>query len=205
MSTTTAPMSTHGGQLRVPVGAHDHAAGPADAPVSLVEYGDYQCPHCGRAHPIVQAIQARLGDRLRFVFRNFPLTEIHPQALSAAIAAESVGAHAGEEAFWRMHHAIFAHQQDSRTALSDRRLAQYAAEAGGDPAQVERDLETVAHEERVRADFMGGVRSGVNGTPTFFVNGARFDGDWTDAGAFAAALEHEAARVREGRGTDAHR
>lgn len=202
---TAVPMSTHGGQLRVPVGVHDHAAGPADAPVTLVEYGDYQCPHCARAHPIVQALQARLGDRLRVVFRNFPLTEIHPQALSAALAAESVGAHGGEEAFWRMHHAIFAHQQDSRTALSDRHLLEYVAEAGGDPARVARDLETVAHEERVRADFMGGVRSGVNGTPTFFVNGIRFDGDWTDERAFGDALERLADAVGEERGADAHR
>lgn len=208
MTSTTVPMSTHGGQLRVPVGAADHALGPADAPVTLVEYGDYQCPHCRRAHPIVLALQARLGDRLRFVFRNFPLTEIHPQALAAAIAAESVAAHAGEDAFWRMHHLIFEHQQDSANALSDRHLARYATEAGGDATQVERDLDVAAHEARVRGDFMGGVRSGVNGTPTFFVNGARYNDDWTDAAAFAAALEREAdaaAATTGERGADAHR
>ena len=178
--------------LRIPVGEHDHAQGPTDAPVTLVEYGDFQCPHCGRAYPIVREIQQRLGDRLRFVFRNFPLTEIHPQALHAAQAAESVGAQLGEAGFWRMHGAIFEHQQDSRTALSDRHLARYAGEAGADADAVLRDLESGAHVERVEADFSGGVRSGVNGTPTFFVNGARYDGDWTDVDAFAAALERAA-------------
>lgn len=179
-------------QLRIPVGEQDHAQGRADAPVTLVEYGDYQCPHCGRAHPIVRQVQQRLGDRLRFVFRNFPLTEIHPQALQAAEAAESAGAHGGEAAFWAMHDAIFEHQQDSRTALSDRHLLEYAKDVGADTAAMARDLEAGAHEARVRADFMGGVRSGVNGTPTFFVNGMRFDGDWTDVDAFVAALERAA-------------
>jgi protein-disulfide isomerase len=160
--------------------------------VTLVEYGDYECPHCGRAHPIVQAVQARLGDRLRFVFRNFPLTEIHPHALHAAEAAESVGAQLGDAGYWRMHDAIFEHQQDSRTALSDRHLAQYAAAVGAEPDRVLRDLEADAHVARIEADFTGGVRSGVNGTPTFFVNGVRYDGDWTDVDAFAAALERAA-------------
>ena len=178
--------------LRIPVGESDHAQGPADAPVTLVEYGDFQCPHCARAHPVVQEIQRRLGDRLRFVFRHFPLTEIHPQAQHAAQAAESAGAQLGDEGFWRMHDAIFEHQQDSRTALSDRHLARYAAEVGVDAEALLRDLASDAHVERIQADFSGGVRSGVNGTPTFFVNGARFDGDWTDVDAFAAALERAA-------------
>jgi protein-disulfide isomerase len=186
------PMSRQGGWLRVPVHAVDHALGAADAAVTLVEYGDYQCPHCARAHPVVQEIRGRLGDRLRFVFRNFPLTEIHPNALHAAEAAESVAAHAGEEAFWRMHHAIFAHQRDSRTALHDSHLAQYAAEAGAEGDAVLRDLDAGTHEERVRAEFMGGIRSGVNGTPTFFVNGRRFDGDWMDGRALEQALAQAA-------------
>jgi protein-disulfide isomerase len=175
--------------LRPPVGAADHAQGPADAPVTLVEYGDYECPHCARAHPVVQAVRARLGDRLRFVFRNFPLTEIHPHALHAAEAAESVGAQLGEAGYWPMHDAIFEHQQDSRTALSDRHLAEYATAVGADGARVLADLEGDAHVERVQADFSSGVRSGVNGTPTFCVNGARYDGNWTDADAFATDLE----------------
>ena len=174
--------------LRVPVTAADHAQGPADAPVTLVEYGDYQCPYCGRAHPIVEALRERFGERLRFVFRNFPLTEIHPQALHAAQAAEAVAARHGEEAFWRMHHAIFAHQK----ALLDRHLGEYAASAGADAGAVLRDVAAGAHVARVEADFAGGVRSGVNGTPTFFIDGARFDGDWRDLEAFAAALERAA-------------
>ena len=189
--------------LRVPVADGDHAQGPADAPVTLVEYGDYECPHCGRAHPVVQAVRRRMGDRLRFVFRHFPLTEIHPHALHAAQAAESAGAQGqalgvGEAAFWATHDAIFEHQQDSPAALSDRHLAQYAADAGADAGRVLADLAADAYADRIQADFSGGVRSGVNGTPTFFVNGARFDGDWTEPGAFAAALER-VARERAGR------
>jgi protein-disulfide isomerase len=181
-----------GAQLRVPVGANDHAQGPADAPVTLVEYGDYQCPYCGRAYPIVKALQQRLGDRLRFVFRNFPITEIHEHALHAAEAAETAGALGGEPAFWAMHDAIYEHQQDSGAALGDRKLAQYAAALGIDAARVTSEIESGAREARVHADFMGGIRSGVNGTPTFFVNGTRFDGDWTDVDEFAQVLERAA-------------
>jgi protein-disulfide isomerase len=174
------------------VGARDHALSSADAPVTLVEYGDYQCPHCYRAHPIVLSLVKRLGDNLRFVFRNFPLTEIHPDALHAAEAAESVSAHAGEDAFWKMHNLIYEHQQDSDDALDDAHLVRYAATAGADPAQVQQDLDGEAFQERVRSDFMSGVRSGVNGTPTFFINGVRFEGDWTNVASFAAALDEAA-------------
>lgn len=163
----------------------DHVAGRADAPITLVEYGDYQCPHCGRAHPIVRAMQQQLGDRLRFVFRNFPLTEIHPDALHAAEAAESVSAHSGVDAFWAMHHTVFSHQH----ALGDEDLARYAATSGGNANQTLADLAGDAFEERVKSDFLTGVRSGVNGTPTFFINGVRFEGNWTDPEEFAAALE----------------
>ena len=180
------------GTLRPPVGEGDHVLGPADAPVTLVEYGDYQCPHCYRAHPIVLALAKKLGDKLRFVFRNFPLTEMHPDALHAAEAAESVAAHAGNGAFWKMHHLIYEHQQDSDDALDDAHLVRYAATAGADPAEVTRDLETDAFEERVKSDFMSGVRSGVNGTPTFFINGVRFEGEWLNVNAFAAALDEAA-------------
>lgn len=182
-------MSSHSGSLQPAVSAHDHAQGLADAPVTLVEYGDYQCPHCFRAFPIVQELQRRLGNRLRFVFRNFPLSEAHPEALHAAQAAESVGVHSGEEAFWKMHDAIYTHQQDSEWALDDAHLARYAKAVGADPALVTADLLAEAHQARVRADFMSGVRSGVNGTPTFFINGVRFDGNWTDVDAFEDALK----------------
>ena len=183
-------MSEHvQGTLRTGVGDADHVLGPADAPVTLVEYGDYQCPHCYRAHPIVAAVRKKLGAKLRFVFRNFPLVEIHPNAMHAAEAAESVGAHTGAGAFWAMHDAIYKHQQDSDDALDDEHLVRYARAAGADPNVVQRDLDGDVFEAHVRADFMGGLRSGVNGTPTFFINGVRFDGDWTNAGTFSSALQ----------------
>lgn len=183
--------------LRAPVSENDHVRGNASAPVTLVEYGDFECPHCARAHPVVHEVQRRFGARLRFVFRNFPLTEIHPHAMHAAEAAEAVASLGGADAYWRMHDAIFAHAQESQHALSDRHLVQWASESGVEGAEVERALAIDAYEERVRADFMGGVRSGVNGTPTFFINGVRFDGDWSDAGTFAQLLDRAAARVRE--------
>lgn len=182
-------MSAHKqGTLRPDVSDADHRIGADNAPVTLVEYGDYQCPHCFRAHPIVTAVRKQLESQLRFVFRNFPLTEIHPEALHAAEAAESVAASKGDAAYWAMHDLIFEHLQDSDDALDDAHLVQYAAAAGADPKRVQRDLDDATFEERVRTDFMSGVRSGVNGTPTFFINGVRFEGDWTSTTAFVAAL-----------------
>lgn len=175
--------------LRPDVRDSDHVLGSSDAPVTLVEYGDYECPYCYRAHPIIQTLREQLGDRLRFVFRNFPLTEIHAHALRAAQAAESVAARAGDRQFWLMHDAIFVHQQDSPDALDDAHLMDYAKSAGADPRLVQQDLDDSRYVDRVRADFMSGVRSGVNGTPTFFIKRARFDGDWTNVAEFTAALE----------------
>jgi protein-disulfide isomerase len=175
-------------RLRTPVSPDDHVLGPADAPVTLVEYGDYQCPYCGQAHPILEALQERLGDRMRLVFRNFPLAELHPNATHAAEAAESVAEQAGNDAFWAMHDALYEHQH----ALDDGHLVRYAEAAGAAGRQVMSDIASLAHEERIRADFMSGVRSGVNGSPTFYINGERFEGDWTDVEAFAAALEDAA-------------
>lgn len=171
--------------LRLPVSARDHVLGPADAPVTLVEYGDFECPYCRMAHHILPAVRERLGERLRFVFRNFPLSEIHPHAHRAAEAAESVAVLAGEDAYWHMHDALFRHQR----ALDDDALEAYASEAGADSAAVRWHLQSGAHVDRVEADFASGVRSGANGTPTFFINGTRFDGDWRDVEAFVAALE----------------
>ena len=172
-------------RLTMPVGKRDHAQGPADAPVTLVEYGDYECPHCGRAYPIVKEVQRRLGSKLRFVFRNFPLSESHPHAQHAAEAAEAAAA---PGRFWEMHDTLYEHQQ----ALDDRHLAGYAAKLGLDAKTFEQELHAHAHKARVREDFMSGVRSGVNGTPTFFINGVRFDDSWdpdtlTDALKAAAA------------------
>jgi formate-nitrite transporter family protein len=178
-----------GAQLRPPVGEADHVSGPDDAPVTLVEYGDFECPHCGRAYPIVESVRRQLGNRLRFVYRHFPLTEIHPHAHHAAEAAESAGA---QGKFWEMHHALFEHQD----ALDDPSLVRHAGELGLDSARVARDLESGMYRDRVRDDFRSGVRSGANGTPTFFVNGERYDGPWFEEAAFLRDLR-EAADVAE--------
>jgi protein-disulfide isomerase len=169
------------GTLSLPVGPRDHAQGPDSAPVTLVEYGDYQCPHCGRAYPIVKAVQERLGARLRFVFRNFPLRTIHPHAEHAAEAAEAAAPHGR---FWEMHDALFEHQ----SALDDEHLGRYAEALGLDRARFDRELRDGTYARRVREDFTSGVRSGVNGTPSFFINGRRYDGVW-DEKHLAEALE----------------
>jgi protein-disulfide isomerase len=171
--------------LTAPVDAErDHTQGPADAPVTLVEYGDYECPYCGRAHPIVKEVQERLGDRLRFVFRNFPITTSHPRAEQAAEAAEAAGA---QGRFWEMHDLIYENQP----RLSDGDLRDYADQVGLDIERFDRELADHAYAERVREDFMSGVRSGVNGTPTFFINGARYDEPY-DVETLTAALERAA-------------
>lgn len=184
----------HGPTLVLPVGDRDHAQGLANAPVTLVEYGDYECPYCGRAHPIVKAVQKALGPRLRFVFRNFPLSEMHPNAANAAEAAEA----AGEQGkFWEMHDALFEHQG----ALRSRDLVARAASLGLDSDRIADQLKSHAHEDRVREDFMSGVRSGVNGTPTFFINGERYDGSWDRQdliAALEAAIEVNAAADKRG-------
>lgn len=168
-------------KLSLPVGERDHIQGPADAPVTLVEYGDYECPYCGQAYPIVQAVQEKMGNRLRFVFRNFPLSELHPHAQHAAEAAEIAG---GQGKFWEMHDYLFENQR----SLWDNRLKEYAEGLGLDGARFQSDLEAHTYQERVREDFLSGVRSGVNGTPTFFINGQRHDDSW-DEETLLAALE----------------
>jgi protein-disulfide isomerase len=176
--------TSEGARLTPPVGERDHAQGPADAPVTLVEYGDYECPYCGAAYPIVKELQRRLGDRLRFVFRNFPLTNAHPHAEHAAEAAEAAGA---QGSFWEMHDYLYEHQ----TALADRSLEQYAGAVGLDVDRFDRDMTGQLYTDRVREDFVGGVRSGVNGTPTFFINGVRHDGSY-DLATLLDALERAA-------------
>ena len=177
-----------GGRLTPPVSDQDHAQGGAKARVTLLEYGDYECPHCGRAYPIVKRVQQRLGDRLRFVFRNFPLSEMHPHAEHAAEAAESVAGVKGNEAFWAMHDLIFEHQREGEAALGDAGLARLGAKVGASAETVTQDLQSGHYRARVRDDFMSGVRSGVNGTPTFFINGVRYDDSW-DEESLVAALE----------------
>ncbi len=160
-----------GPHLTVPVGARDHTQGAPDAPVTLVEYGDYQCPFCGRAYPIVKSLQKRMGAKLRFVFRNFPLNNIHPSAEDAAETAESA---ATEGKFWEMHDMIFENQGE----LEIDNLLVYAKRLKLNVKRVESELESHAQRPRVKEDFKSGIRSGVNGTPTFFINGVRFDGNW---------------------------
>ncbi|HTO09724.1 MAG TPA: thioredoxin domain-containing protein [Myxococcota bacterium] len=166
-------------KLRPPVGPEDHAQGSADAPVTLVEYGDYECPHCGHAHPIVKQVLKRLGKSVRFVFRNFPLGEMHPHAVRAAQAAEAAGL---QNEFWPMHDRLFEHQR----ALETDDLKRYAKQVGLDTTRFARDLDADAIAERVRSDFASGVRSGVNGTPTFFIDGTRFDESWDEDSLYEA-------------------
>ena len=173
------------GRLIPPVSERDHTKGPADALVTLVEYGDYECPHCGQAYPIIQAVQRRLADRLRFVFRHFPLSEMHPHAAHAAEAAEAAN-DVGK--FWEMHDMLFEHQN----ALDDQSIVRYAEAVGAGAARIDAALAEQTYTRRVREDFLSGVRSGVNGTPTFFINGARYDGAW-DENDLVGALEAGAA------------
>jgi protein-disulfide isomerase len=158
--------------LTLPVSpARDHIRGPVDAAVSLVEYGDYECPFCCAAHPIVKAIQEQMGDELQFVYRHFPLTTVHPHAEQAAEAAEAAGA---QQRFWAMHDVLFENQQ----RLDAPYLHAYAEALGLDVRQFDRELVEHVHADRVREDFLSGVRSGVNGTPTFYINGVRHDGSY---------------------------
>jgi len=172
--------------LRVPVSAQDHIEGNPDAECTLVEYGDYECPHCGHAYPIVKRIQKHFGKRLRFVFRNFPLAEIHPHAESAAQSAEYAGAHGK---FWEMHDGLFGNQEQLGGGL----YLKLAQQFGLSPEELREAVEKRVYLERVKADFSGGVRSGVNGTPTFFINGKRHDGSF-EYKELAAAIEEELAR-----------
>jgi protein-disulfide isomerase len=175
-------------ELVLPVSSQrDHILGPPGAPVTLVEYGDYECPHCGRAYPIVEAVRAQMGANLRFAFRHFPVTTVHPHAEQAAEAAEAAGV---QGAFWPMHGMLFGNQQRLRTPD----LHTYAEALGLDTGRFDAELLAGVHTPRVREDFMSGVRSGVNGTPTFFINGLRYDGSW-DAPDLLAALISAVDRV----------
>jgi protein-disulfide isomerase len=155
--------------LAVPISARDHIRGPRNASVTLVEYGDFECPHCGAAYSMVEAIRSQMADDLAFAYRHFPLAPIHPHAVQAAEAAEAAGA---QSHFWPMHDLLFEHQQ----ALDNGSLVLYASMLQLDVASFTRDVATHVYEPRVQDDVMSGVRSGVNGTPTFFVNGIRYDG-----------------------------
>src|SRR5256712_12264703 len=158
-------------RLAVPVSERDHSQGPAPAAVILVQYGDYECPYTRQSTTVVRAIQQQLGDQLRFVFRNFPLTQIHPHALHAALAAETAAA---QGKFWQMHDAIFHHQH----TLEDADLEQFAEAVGLDLQQYARALADQRSLARIQEDVESGERSGVQGTPTFFINGVVYRGSW---------------------------
>ena len=175
--------------LSVPVSpARDHIRGPVDAPLSLVEYGDYECPYCGAAQPILNGIMTQMGTELRFVFRHFPMSTVHPHAERAAEAAEAAGV---QGKFWAMHDVLFRSQQQ----LEDRHLYAYAEALALDLVQFDEQLREGTHAERIREDFMSGVRSGVNGTPTFYINGVRHDGPYDFASLLAAIEDHARAQL----------
>lgn len=174
-------MNSNRAQLVVPVGPDDHVEGPDDAAITIVEYGDFQCPYCGQAYPIVKRLQSDFGDSLRLVFRNMPLTNVHPQAELAAETAEAVGL---QGKFWPMHDVLFENQRD----LSGPAILRYVEDVGADLSQVANALNDGVVQKRVKDDVESGIRSGVNGTPTFFVNGERYDGSW-DYDTFHAYLE----------------
>lgn len=174
--------------LTVPVGLEDWVDGPADAPVTFVEYGDFECPHCGAMEPVIRELRRLAGPGMRFVFRHFPLTSSHPQAEIAAEAAEAAGA---QGAFWPMHDTLLANQ----AALKPPDLVGYAGSLGLDANAVADALTSHVFEPQVREDFMSGVRSGVSGTPTFFINGARYDGDY-DLDSLARAMQKAARLAR---------
>jgi protein-disulfide isomerase len=155
--------------------------GPAGAPITPVEYADFECPFCGDAFAIVREAQRRLGDRLRFVFRHFPDPSVHPRAQRAAEAAEAAAA---QGSFWAMHDYLFTHQ----SSLAEPELIRYSGLLGLDVDRFARDLRDGSFSARVREDVASGRQSGVTGTPTFFINGRRHEGSW-DLKPLLAALE----------------
>jgi protein-disulfide isomerase len=155
--------------LTLPVGERDHSYGAPDAPVTLVEYGDFQCPHCAMAHGIVEEVLHDAGSMMRFVYRHFPLASMHPQA---AIAAEAAEAAAAQGKFWEMYDVLFLNQD----ALEPDDLIGYAGAIGLDTPRFVDDMERRVHAARVQEDLESGRRSGVDGTPAFFINGVRWEG-----------------------------
>ncbi len=172
-------------QLTVPASARDHVRGSLDAPVVMVEYADFQCPYCGQAYPIVKALENELGDMLAVAFRHFPLATVHPHAQLASEAAEAAGA---QGRFWEMHDVLFENQSQ----LAPEALLAYASTLRLDRIRFAEDLAEHRHASKVREDFLGGVRSGVSGTPTFFINGLMHVG--FEPQSLLAAIHHASTR-----------
>ncbi len=175
-------MATHAPVLTPPVDERDHVRGPFTAPHTLVEFGDYECPFCARAHLVVEEVLERMGEDLRFVFRHFPLVNMHPRALPAAEAAEAAGA---QGRFWEMHDQLYQHPN----ALEPEDLLAYAEAIGLDLDRFTQDFESGAHTPRIQEDLDSGLRSGVQGTPTFYINGVQHRGSY-EAGALIRSLQH---------------
>ncbi len=175
-------------RLTPPVSERDHVLGSAEARVTLVEYGDYECPHCGALHPVVQAARKAFGGNLRFVFRHFPLRSSHPHALAAAKAAEA----AGEQGkFWEMHDRLYQRQ----TELADEDLLRHARKVGLDLARLERELGARTHEARIREDLASAAESGARGTPSLFINGELYQGSLDRDDVFAALARAAVATI----------
>lgn len=155
--------------MLAPVTAEDHVLGPASARVTLVEYGDFECPSCGQAYPVLQAVRRAFGPNLRYVFRHFPLRDSHPHAEAAAEAAEAARI---EGKFWEMHDRLFEHQD----TLDERSLVRHARKIGADATRVERELRERVHAARVGRDVESGRAGGVRGTPSLFINGVIYTG-----------------------------
>jgi protein-disulfide isomerase len=181
--------STHPNTLALEVSERDHIQGPSNAQVTLVEYGDYQCPYCGEAYYIIKDVQRQMAENMRFVFRNFPLTTIHPYAEPAAEAAEAAGA---QGKFWEVHDYLYEHQSE----LGPEQLIVAGATLGLHTRRYTEELIRHVYAERIREDILSGVLSGITGTPTFFINGVRHDGSYDFdmlVGAINAHLKQRAA------------
>ncbi|RSO58818.1 DsbA family protein [Acinetobacter lactucae] len=167
--------------LRIAVSSQDHMQGNPDAIIELVEYGDYQCPYCGEAYPNVKKVQEVLGNKLRFIFRNFPL-EAHPNALHAAIAAEVAG---DMGKFWEMHDMLYENQNQ----LDDAHLITFVQKLGLNVKEFEEKFSESKYVERVEKDMEGALRSGLNGTPSFYINGVKYNGSY-EASEILAYIEN---------------
>ncbi len=154
------------------VNVTDHVAGKSNAPVQLVEYADYQCPYCRKACYVIKEAQKELGENLEFIFRNFPLVELHPNALNAAFAAEAAGQ---QDKFWEMHDTLFENQE----YLADRDLIAYAERIGMNVDQFKTDFGEDEYYQKIQKDYDSGIQCNVQGTPTFFINGVAYDGNWS--------------------------
>lgn len=175
-------------RLSLPVTERDHVRGPEGARVTLVEYGDFECPHCGALHPIIESARKAFGGNLRFAFRHFPLRSSHPHALAAAKAAEAA---AEQGRFWEMHDRLFREQ----ARLGDEDLRRHAREIGLDPERFERSLGERAHEVRIREDLASAARSGASGTPSLFISGELYQGSLDRTELFAALARAAVAAV----------